>query len=56
MNAGDGPRLTAIPHLIFHVTHLANFTMAAAVGQTTALTLAVLPVALLILTRRRRNN
>jgi hypothetical protein len=48
--------LFAIPHLIFHVTHLQNFTTAAAVGQTTALTLAVLPVALLVLTRQRRSN
>lgn len=42
--------LFAIPHLIFHVTHLENFTTAAAVGQTTALIVAVLPIALLILT------
>jgi hypothetical protein len=48
--------LFAIPHLIFHVTHLENFTTAAAVGQTTTLIIAVLPVALLILTRGRVNN
>jgi hypothetical protein len=49
--------LFAIPHLIFHVAHLEKFTTAAAVGQTTALTLALLlPVALLILTRQRRSN
>jgi hypothetical protein len=49
--------LFAIPHLIFHVTHLENFTAAAAVGQTTTLTLALLlPVALLSLTRQRRSN
>jgi hypothetical protein len=48
--------LFAIPHLIFHVMHLENFTMAAAVAQTTLLTLAVLlPIALLILTTHRRN-
>lgn len=48
--------LFAIPHLIFHLTHLEHFTMAAAVGQTIALTIAVLlPVALLILTRQRRD-
>ena len=48
--------LFAIPHLIFHVMHLENFTTVAAVAQTTLLTLAVLlPVALLILTRQRRN-
>jgi hypothetical protein len=52
-----GYLLFAIPHLIFHVTHLENFTTAAAVGQTTLLTLAVLlPVALLMLTKRRRND
>jgi hypothetical protein len=49
--------LFAIPHLIFHVTHLENFTTADAVGQTTILTFALLlPVALLILTRQRRND
>jgi hypothetical protein len=49
--------LFAIPHLIFHLTHLEHFTMAAAVGQTIALTLAVLlPVALLVLTRQRRDS
>ena len=49
--------LFAIPHLIFHVTHLENFTMAAAVGQTIVLTLAVLlPIALLILTRQGRDE
>jgi hypothetical protein len=49
--------LFAIPHLIFHVVHLENFTTAAAVGQTTLLTLALLlPIALLILTRQRRNT
>lgn len=43
--------LFAIPHLIFHLTHLEHFTTAGAVGQTIALTVAVLlPVALLILT------
>jgi hypothetical protein len=48
--------LFAIPHLIFHVMHLENFTTVAAVAQTTLLTLAVLlPLALLILTRQRRN-
>lgn len=43
--------LFAIPHLIFHLTHLEPFTTAGAVGQTIVLTVAVLlPVALLILT------
>jgi len=52
-----GYLLFAIPHLIFHVTHLENFTTADAVGQTTLLTLAVLlPVALLMLTRRRKDR
>jgi hypothetical protein len=46
--------LFAVPHLIFHVMHLENFTTGAAVGQTILLTLAVLlPIALLILTRQR---
>jgi hypothetical protein len=49
--------LFAILHLTFHVIHLQNFTTAAAFGQTTTLTLALLlPVALLILTRQRRSN
>jgi hypothetical protein len=49
--------LFAIPHLIFHVTHLEHFTTAAAVGQTMVLTVALLlPVALLILTRQRRDD
>jgi hypothetical protein len=51
-----GYLLFALPHLLFHVTHLENFTTWAAVGQTTALTLALLPVALLILTRQPRSN
>jgi hypothetical protein len=43
--------LFAVPHLVFHLTHLENFTTAAAAGQTTALVIAVaLPVALLRLT------
>ncbi|OMC26777.1 hypothetical protein [Mycobacterium colombiense] len=42
--------LFAIPHLIFHLTHLEHFTTAAAVWQTIVLTVAVLlPAALLIL-------
>lgn len=46
--------LFAVPHLIFHVTHLENFSTAAAVGQMAILAIAVLlPAALLILTRRR---
>ena len=47
----------AIPHLIFHVMHLENFTTAAAIGQTAILAVAVLlPAALLFLTGRRRSN
>ncbi|ORA08027.1 hypothetical protein [Mycobacterium arosiense] len=43
--------LFAIPHLIFHLTHLEHFTTGAAVWQTILLTVAVLlPVGLLILT------
>lgn len=46
--------LFAIPHLIFHLTHLEHFTMEAAVWQTIVLTVAVLlPVGLLILTAWR---
>jgi len=46
----------AVLHLTFHVTHLENFTTAAAVGQTTVLALAVLPAVLLILTGRRTSD
>jgi hypothetical protein len=46
--------LFAIPHLIFHLTHLEHFTTAAAVWQTILLMVAVvLPVGLLILTAWR---
>jgi hypothetical protein len=46
--------LFAIPHLVFHIMHLDNFTTVAAVGQTALLAVAVLlPVALLILTGQR---
>ncbi|OBA83084.1 hypothetical protein A9W99_09170 [Mycobacterium sp. 1164966.3] len=46
--------LFAIPHLIFHLTHLEHFTTGAAVWQTVLLTVAVLlPVGLLILTAWR---
>jgi hypothetical protein len=44
----------AIPHLIFHLTHLEHFTTGAGVWQTILLTVAVLlPVGLLILTAWR---
>jgi hypothetical protein len=47
--------LFAIPHLIFHLTHLEHFTTGAAVGQTILLTVAVLlPGGLLILTSWRQ--
>ena len=43
--------LFAIPHLLFHLTHHHNYAMAQAVGETAALTFAVLlPVTLLALT------
>ncbi|OBH62507.1 hypothetical protein A5686_19115 [Mycobacterium sp. E2479] len=46
--------LFAIPHLIFHLTHLEHFTTGAAVWQTIVLTVAVLlPSSLLILTAWR---
>lgn len=42
--------LFAIPHLIFHLTHLEHFTTGAVVWQTIVLTVAVLlPAGLLIL-------
>jgi hypothetical protein len=45
--------LFAVPHLIFHVTHHEHYTASQAVGETTALTIAVLlPLALLALTWR----
>jgi hypothetical protein len=47
----------ALLHLIFHVTHLENFTTAGAIGQTAILAIAVLlPAALLFLTGRRRTH
>lgn len=45
--------LFAVPHLVFHVTHLENVTTTAAVAQTTTLAIATLPTGLLILTRGR---
>jgi hypothetical protein len=40
-------------HLLFHVTHHQHYTAPQAVGETTALTIAVLlPIALLALTLR----
>jgi hypothetical protein len=45
--------LFAVPHLLFHVTHHHNYTVSEAVGETTALTIAVLlPLALLALAWR----
>ena len=45
--------LFAVPHLLFHVTHDQHYTAPQAVGETTALTIAVLlPIALLALTLR----
>lgn len=45
--------LFAVPHLIFHVTHHEHYTASHVVGETTALTIAVLlPLALLALTWR----
>ena len=45
--------LFAVPHLIFHVTHHEHYTASQAIGETTALTIAVLlPLALLALTWR----
>jgi hypothetical protein len=45
--------LFAVPHLLFHVTHHEHYTTSQAIGETTALTIAVLlPIALLALTWR----
>ena len=45
----------AIPHLMFHVMHHDDYTTSQAVGETTALTFAMLlPLALLTLTWRIR--
>jgi hypothetical protein len=44
----------AVPHLLFHLTHHQHYSTAAAVGETTALVVAVLlPLALLALTVTR---
>ena len=44
--------LFAVPHLIFHATHLENFTTGAAATELVALTIAaILPAFLLALTR-----
>jgi hypothetical protein len=49
--------LFAVPHLIFHATHLEHFTTAAVAAQTALLSVAaLLPAALLILTGRRFND
>jgi hypothetical protein len=43
----------AVPHLLFHVTHHDHYTASQAVGETTALAIAVLiPLTLLVLTWR----
>jgi hypothetical protein len=48
--------LFAVPHLLFHVTHHEHYTASQAIGETTALTIAVLlPIALLALTWRVRS-
>ncbi len=45
--------LFAVPHLIFHATHVEHFSTSAAATELVALTIAAaLPAALLILTRR----
>lgn len=45
--------LFAVPHLLFHVTHHQHYPTSAAVGETTALVVAVLlPIVLLILELR----
>jgi hypothetical protein len=45
--------LFAVPHLLFHVTHHHDYTARQAIGETTALAIAVLlPLGLLALTWR----
>lgn len=45
--------LFAVPHLLFHITHLDHHTTTSAITETTALTIAaLLPLALLALTWR----
>src|SRR2546430_5413237 len=45
--------LFAVPHLLFHVTHHDHYTASQAVGETTALAIAVLiPLGLLVLSWR----
>jgi hypothetical protein len=47
----------AIPHLLLHVTHHQHYTATAAIGETTTLVVAaLLPVALLALTRDAANG
>ena len=49
--------LFAIPHLLFHVSHHDHYTPSQAIGETTALAIAVLlPLALLALSRRSRDS
>jgi hypothetical protein len=46
--------LFAVPHLLFHLTHHQHYTTTAAISETTVLAVAaLLPVALLALTRER---
>ncbi len=49
--------LFAIPHLLFHVFHHDHYTLSQAIGETTALAIAVLlPLALLALSWRSRDS
>jgi hypothetical protein len=47
--------LFAVPHLIFHLTHHQHYTASQAIGESTALAIAVLPLGLLALTLRRKS-
>jgi hypothetical protein len=41
--------------LIFHLTHHQHYTVSQAIGESTALAIAVLPLGLLALTLRRKS-
>lgn len=44
-----------VPHFLFHATHLGHYPLGSAIGQTTALGLAVvIPAALLVVSLRKR--
>jgi hypothetical protein len=49
--------VVSVPHLVFHVLHLENFTRAQALAQTAALAVGVvLPLTLLVTVARLRHS